>query len=1089
MKASGLTYTYGNRPRLLTATARVTVVAPSAISSLTLSPFILTLNASTQNQFTATVTGTGSYSSGVIWSAQKGTITSTGLYTAPVTGGSDVVTATSAQDANRTATANITVTVPATITSVVVSPASLTLNASAQNQFTATVTGTGGYSSGVTWSAQKGTITSTGLYTAPATSGSDVVTATSAQNASRTATANITVTVPATITSVVVSPASLTLNASAQNQFTATVTGTGGYSSRVIWSAQKGTITSTGLYTAPATGGSDVVTATSAQNASRTAMANITVTVPATITSVVVSPASLTLNASAQNQFTATVTGTGSYSSGVTWSAQKGAITSTGLYTAPATGGSDVVTATSAQDASRTATANITVTVPATITSVVVSPASLTLNASAQNQFTATVTGTGSYSPGVTWSAQKGTITSTGLYTAPTTSGSDVVTATSAQNASRTATANITVTVPATITSVVVSPASLTLNVSAQNQFTATVVGTGSYSSGVTWSAQKGAITSTGLYTALTTGGSDVVTATSAQDVSRTATANITVTVPATITSVVVSPASLVLDASAQEQFTVTVTGTGSFSSGVTWSAQRGSITSAGLYTAPATGGSDVVTATSVQDTTKAVSSNITVSGSLSPILPAWTGTGSTRTVYPGEDIQAILNSASAGDTIELADGTWTGVHLTITKMVRLKSLNPLGARLQGYVQPTAGTDNGIAISGGAAAGTFIQDLDVSWYGSHGIGVMHSGSVVISGCHIESCGDQGIFLWDTANVVIYGNRILDPYLSGMLPTLVDDSSNTNWTANNSLVLMDYGVQAYGTVRTQVLQNYFHGQFNQAVSFKEANRDYTVSDNTFEGFTGSGVLCGQNIGNYGPFTYSGQPISVDTGTLHIEGNIFRPVVGLQDGHLAEYRANAAIRMGHLNQAIVYVRGNTIEAAISGLSVEMGMNGVAGGPTGTLFADHNIVNGNIWDDGTMVSATAKTRLVGRWNAISMDSGVLMNVVITNDTYANSSHAVSNFGMLGTLTIDRTIFLNNVTNLSGAGTVTNSIFYPSSALPGTGNLAANPQVSTTTVPLRKYNPEVLVPTSDLSKRFRPSSLSSAKSTDGTYAGAVAP
>ena len=556
-----------------------------------------------------------------------------------------------------------------------------------------------------------------------------------------------------------------------------------------------------------------------------------------------------------------------------------------------------------------------------------------------------------------------------------------------------------------------------------------------------------------------------------------------------TIKDLSVSPASLVLDASAQEQFTVTVTGTGSFSSGVTWSAQRGSITSAGLYTAPATGGSDVVTATSVQDTTKAVSSNITVSGSLSPILPAWTGTGSTRTVYPGEDIQAILNSASAGDTIELADGTWTGVHLTITKMVRLKSLNPLGARLQGYVQPTAGTDNGIAISGGAAAGTFIQDLDVSWYGSHGIGVMHSGSVVISGCHIESCGDQGIFLWDTANVVIYGNRILDPYLSGMLPTLVDDSSNTNWTANNSLVLMDYGVQAYGTVRTQVLQNYFHGQFNQAVSFKEANRDYTVSDNTFEGFTGSGVLCGQNIGNYGPFTYSGQPISVDTGTLHIEGNIFRPVVGLQDGHLAEYRANAAIRMGHLNQAIVYVRGNTIEAAISGLSVEMGMNGVAGGPTGTLFADHNIVNGNIWDDGTMVSATAKTRLVGRWNAISMDSGVLMNVVITNDTYANSSHAVSNFGMLGTLTIDRTIFLNNVTNLSGAGTVTNSIFYPSSALPGTGNLAANPQVSTTTVPLRKYNPEVLVPTSDLSKRFRPSSLSSAKSTDGTYAGAVAP
>jgi len=72
----------------------------------------------------------------------------------------------------------------------------------------------------------------------------------------------------------------------------------------------------------------------------------------------------LSLNTSAQNQFTATVSGTGSYSSAVTWSAQRGRITSAGLYTAPSTGSSDVVTATSVQDTTKTATATITLTIP-----------------------------------------------------------------------------------------------------------------------------------------------------------------------------------------------------------------------------------------------------------------------------------------------------------------------------------------------------------------------------------------------------------------------------------------------------------------------------------------------------------------------------------------------------------------------------------------------------------------------------------------------------------------------------------------------------------------------------------------------------
>jgi parallel beta-helix repeat protein len=108
-----------------------------------------------------------------------------------------------------------------------------------------------------------------------------------------------------------------------------------------------------------------VVTATSVQSASSASYATVTVIVPvsaSSITAVAVSPATLTLNTTAQNQFTATVTGTGSYSSAVTWSAQRGTITTTGLYSAPTTSGTDVITVKSVQDTTKSATASLTVT-------------------------------------------------------------------------------------------------------------------------------------------------------------------------------------------------------------------------------------------------------------------------------------------------------------------------------------------------------------------------------------------------------------------------------------------------------------------------------------------------------------------------------------------------------------------------------------------------------------------------------------------------------------------------------------------------------------------------------------------------------
>ena len=85
---------------------------------------------------------------------------------------------------------------------------------------------------------------------------------------------------------------------------------------------------------------------------------------PPSVTGVSVSPASLTVIGGQTQQFSAAVSGTGGPSQAVTWSATAGAITATGLWTAPAAAPGPqtvTITATSAADTTKTATATVTV--------------------------------------------------------------------------------------------------------------------------------------------------------------------------------------------------------------------------------------------------------------------------------------------------------------------------------------------------------------------------------------------------------------------------------------------------------------------------------------------------------------------------------------------------------------------------------------------------------------------------------------------------------------------------------------------------------------------------------------------------------
>jgi len=164
------------------------------------------------------------------------------------------------------------------------------------------------------------------------------------------------------ISSVSVSCTPSAIAAQATSQCKAAVQGTGSYSSAVAWSASAGTINTSGLFTASAAAGTVTVTAASAQDPTKSGKASVTVqSTPPTITSVAVTCNPSPVGVNASSQCSATVQGTGAYSSVVTWSASAGSISAAGLFTAPASPGNETITATSVEDTSQSGTAAVTV--------------------------------------------------------------------------------------------------------------------------------------------------------------------------------------------------------------------------------------------------------------------------------------------------------------------------------------------------------------------------------------------------------------------------------------------------------------------------------------------------------------------------------------------------------------------------------------------------------------------------------------------------------------------------------------------------------------------------------------------------------
>lgn len=251
---------------------------------------------------------------------------------------------------------------------------------------------------------------------------------------------------------------------------------------------------------------------------------------------------------------------------------------------------------------------------------------SVSLAAGTQQQFTASIQGT--TNTGVTWlvdsivggNSATGTITTAGMYTAPSQAGTHTVTATSSADTADSASAAVTVTAAATGLSI--NPTSAGVTPGTTQQFNASMQGQSNPT--ITWSVDGvnggnttvGTVSAKGVYTAPSQIGSHSISAVVA---SPAATASAAVTV----FDFSISPRGTVLAPGATQQYTTTIQGL--TDSTVTWSVDGnaggnssvGMISTSGLYTAPGTTGPHTISATSAAYPSSSVSSHVTVESSV----------------------------------------------------------------------------------------------------------------------------------------------------------------------------------------------------------------------------------------------------------------------------------------------------------------------------------------------------------------------------------------------------------------------------------------------------------------------------------------
>ena len=676
----------------ITGSATLTVTA-AVLTSLSVTPASASVAAGNTQQFTAT----GKYSNGstqnlsstVPWSSSAtgiATVNGSGLATS-VAQGSATITASSGAISS-SATLKVKAAV---LMSISVTPTVASVAAGTTQQFTATGTYSNGSTQNLTMSVQwsssvtsVATVNTGGMANAVAPGGTMITAASGTMSGS----AAFTVTLPV-LTSLSVTPATASIAKGTSRQFIATGTYSDGstqnLTSLVSWSSSAGaaTISAAGLATGEGVGAATITAASGAITASAT----LTVGQPVLV-SLAVTPA----NPSFALGTTQALFATGTYSDGSTldltgqasWSTGDGSIatiSAPGVATSVAVGSTRVSATAGAVSGATTITVS-----PAVLVSIAVTPAIPTIPLGTAQPFTAT----GSYTDGSTQN-----ITGTVQWSSDTLTVATISNAAGTQgNASGVGQGSATITASvgsvtgsttlmvssAALVSIAVTPATPTLALGTQQQFTATGTftdgGTQDLTSTATWTSDTpmaATINATGL--AQSAGlGTATITATSGNISSST---QLTVTAAALV-SIAITPPAAAIPLGMQQQFTAMGTFTDGSAQDVTqsghWSSTVATVATisdtAGTVGLASTQGTGVTTI-GISSNGVSAAATLTVNPAalvtiaISPQAPAIAlGTSQQFTAMgkytdgSAQDVTAVVNWSSSDATVAIIGNT-----------------------------------------------------------------------------------------------------------------------------------------------------------------------------------------------------------------------------------------------------------------------------------------------------------------------------------------------------------------------------------------------------------------------------------------------
>jgi hypothetical protein len=366
-------------------------------------------------------------------------------------------------------------------------------------------------------------------------------------------------------------------------------------------------------------------------------------------------------------------------------------------------------------------------------------------------------------------------------------------------------------------------------------------------------------------------------------------------------------------------------------------------------------------------------------------VTAAWAGSGRTLVATPST-LSSVVAQAAAGDTIELADGVYDRASITLTKTVRLRAAHQFAAVLVGGPTPLRANDTSVGGHTGTAisvraSGAVVEGLELRYY-DIGIDLDGVANVTVQGNRLVSMYDAGVQVWDTRAAEVRCNEILDPYLAQDAPATVTSGPGVSDAQG------DYGVAVYGSLAPRIDHNYFHGVFNQTLSFKEGNRDAYAGYNTFEGSALTALFLGQNIPHNGPYSFTGLPVDQDRGSIVAEYNVFREVYGIRGGATVVYYMRSPIRVWHVDGATT-LRGNVIEQAEQGITLECRSGSQAGCNAGTTRLTANTIGGRVRDLGGTI------RQVNTTAGALVYTGLQAQATIDGNVFALLGSIVGTYG----------------------------------------------------------------------------------------------